>query len=124
MVPSDDAAVTITATNHLHGVDADTEISSVITSGSCYVLSYKSGYGVGFYLYETPNKLKDHKAYINLDSSGAAQAPRHLRFVFGSTTDIQDVQGEKVQGEKFLRDGVLYIQRGEHTYNAQGQMVK
>ncbi|MBO7456511.1 MAG: leucine-rich repeat protein, partial [Paludibacteraceae bacterium] len=47
MVPSDDAAVTITATNHLHGVDADTEISSVITSGSCYVLSYKSGYGVG-----------------------------------------------------------------------------
>ena len=124
MVPSDDAAVTVTATNHLHGVDADTEISSVITSGTCYVLSYKSGYGVGFYLYQSPNQLKAHKAYINLDGSGAAQAPRHLRFVFNSTTGIEDVQGEKVQGEKFLRDGVLYIQRGEHLYNAQGMKVQ
>lgn len=124
MVPSDETAVTITATNHLHGVDVDTDISSVITSGSCYVLSYKSGYGVGFYLYEAPNQLKAHKAYINLDGSGAAQAPRHLRFVFNSTTGIEDVQGEKVQGEKFLRDGVLYIQRGEQLYNAQGMRVE
>ncbi|MBQ4395661.1 MAG: leucine-rich repeat protein [Paludibacteraceae bacterium] len=124
MVPSDGTAVTITATNHLHGVDADTEISSVVTSGTCYVLSYKSGYGVGFYLYEAPNQLKAHKAYINLDDSGAAQAPRHLRFVFNSTTGIEDVQGEKVQGEKILRDGVLYIQRGEQLYNAQGMKVQ
>lgn len=125
MVPSDGTAVTITATNHLHGVDVDTEISSVVTSGSsCYVLSYKSGYGVGFYLYQSPNQLKAHKAYINLDGSGAAQAPRHLRFVFNSTTGIEDVQGEDVQGEKFLRDGVLYIQRGEHLYNAQGMKVQ
>ena len=124
MVPSDGTAVTITATNHLHGVDDDTEISSVVTSGSCYVLSYKSGYGVGFYLYQSPNQLKAHKAYINLDGSGAAQAPKHLRFVFNSTTGIEDVQGEKVQGEKHLRDGVLYIQRGEHLYNAQGMKVQ
>lgn len=124
MVPSDGTAVTITATNHLHGVDADTEISSVVTSGTCYVLSYKSGYGVGFYLYEAPNQLKAHKAYINLDGSGAAQAPRHLRFVFNSTTGIEDVQGKKVQGKKFLRDGVLYIQRGEQLYNAQGIRVE
>lgn len=124
MVPSDGTAVTITATNHLHGVDVDTDISSVVTSGSCYVLSYKSGYGVGFYLYQSPNQLKAHKAYINLDGSGAAQAPRHLRFVFNSTTGIEDVQGEDVQGEKFLRDGVLYIQRGEHLYNAQGMKVQ
>ena len=124
MVPSDGTAVTITATNHLHGVDVDTEISSVVTSGSCYVLSYKSGYGVGFYLYQSPNQLKAHKAYINLDGSGAAQAPKHLRFVFTSTTGIEDVQGEDVQGEKFLRDGVLYIQRGEHLYNAQGMKVQ
>lgn len=124
MVPSDGTAVTITATNHLHGVDVDTDISSVVTSGSCYVLSYKSGYGVGFYLYQSPNQLKAHKAYINLDGSGAAQAPKHLRFVFTSTTGIEDVQGEDVQGEKFLRDGVLYIQRGEQLYNAQGMKVQ
>ena len=37
---------------------------------------------------------------------------------------IEDVQGNNVQCTKILRDGVLYIIRGEKTYNAQGTLVK
>ena len=118
---TDAAAVPVTKTNHLHGVDVDTEIASVV-SGACYVLSGGSN-GVGFYLYESPNVLKAHKAYIDLDG-GAAQAPKHLRFVYDAAQGVENVQGDNVQSTKVVENGVLYIIKSGVKYNAQGQTVK
>ena len=48
--------------------------------------------------------------------------------VFRNTTDptggINDIQGDKVQSTKVIRDGILYIERNGKTYNAQGQIAK
>lgn len=69
------------------------------------------------------NKAK--KAYLELPASGASLAPR--RYVFGANqmpTDIENVQPSANSSQKFLRDGQLFIRRGEHTYNAQGKIVK
>ena len=121
LTESDDAPVAISVTNHLRGVDVDTEISSVVT-GTCYVLSGGSN-GVGFYLYEYPNQLKAHKAYIDLNGGGAAQAPKHLRFVFDSATAIENTDAD-VKAEKRIENGVLYIIKNGVKYNAQGQTVK
>lgn len=121
LTESDDAPVAISVTNHLRGVDVDTEISSAV-SGTCYVLSGGSN-GVGFYLYEYPNQLKAHKAYIDLNGGGAAQAPKHLRFVFDSATAIETTEAD-VKAEKRIENGVLYIIKNGVKYNAQGQTVK
>ena len=121
LTPSDDAPVAISATNHLHGVDVETTISDVVL-GTCYVLSGGSN-GVGFYLYQAPNVLKAHKAYIDLDGSGAAQAPKHLRFIFESAQGVENVHGEQTS-TKVVENGVLYIIKSGVKYNAQGQIVK
>jgi hypothetical protein len=118
--------VSFTATNNLHGVDADTDIASVV-SGTCYVLSGNSTDGVGFFVYKAPNQLQTHKAYIDLNGSGMAQAPKRMPFVFNgeqTATGIEDVQGNNVQSTKVIENGVLYIIRDGKTYNAMGQMVK
>ena len=39
-------------------------------------------------------------------------------------TDIQDVQGNNVQCTKVVRDGHIFILRGDKIYNAQGALVK
>jgi len=122
---SDAAAVSITATNNLHGVDADTEIASVV-SGTCYVLSGNSTDGVGFFVYKAPNQLQAHKAYIDLNGSGMAQAPRRMPFVFNgeqTATGVENVQGN-VQSTKVIENGVLYIIKNGVKYNAMGQEVK
>lgn len=121
LTESNDAPIAISVTNHLHGVDVDTEISSAV-SGTCYVLSGGSN-GVGFYTYQAPNLLKAHKAYIDLNGGGAAQAPKHLRFVFDSATAIETTEAD-VKAEKRIENGVLYIIKNGVKYNAQGQTVK
>ena len=122
---SNAAPVSFTATNNLHGVDADTDIASVV-SGTCYVLSGNSTDGVGFFVYKAPNQLQAHKAYIDLNGSGMAQAPKRMPFVFNgeqTATGVENVQGN-VQSTKVIENGVLYIIRDGKTYNAMGQMVK
>ena len=124
LTPGNGAPVTVTAANHLHGVDAETEIAAVV-NGTCYVLSGVNG--VGFYLYEEPNKLKAHKAYIDLAGNGMAQAPRKLRFVFNqeqTATGLEDIQGDDLQSTKVLRNGQLYIMYNGTFYNVLGQEVK
>lgn len=69
------------------------------------------------------NKAK--KAYLELPASGASLAPR--RYVFGANqmpTDIENVQPSANSSQKMLLNGQLFIRRGEHTYNAQGKIVK
>lgn len=69
------------------------------------------------------NKAK--KAYLELPASGASLAPR--RYVFGANqmpTDIENVQPSANSSRKMFLNGQLFIRRGEHTYNAQGKIVK
>ena len=42
------------------------------------------------------------------------------------TTDVEEVKGEslKVKGEKFMKDGKLYIRVGETVYDMMGQIMK
>ena len=37
---------------------------------------------------------------------------------------VESVQSDKVQSTKVLRDGQLFIQRGENTYTIQGQIIQ
>ena len=42
----------------------------------------------------------------------------------GEPQGIEDVQGNNVQCTKIVRDGKIFILRGEKVYNAQGALVK
>ena len=119
MTPSEETPVTV-GENDLQGVDAATAAPS-----NCYVLSGPNSTNglteVGFYTFS--GTLGAHKAYLVVP--GSSPAPKHLRFVFDATVDIETVTGNPSPvTEKILRDGVLYIQRGEQLYNAQGVRVE
>ena len=110
--------------NALRGTDVNMEVPSE----HCYVLSGADGF-VGFYPLSAPYTLSAHKAYIDLDNlpGGPSSAPRRLRFVFSeeqSATGMENVQNEETKAQKVMIDGVMYIIRGEHMYDAQGQIVK
>ncbi len=110
--------------NALRGTDVNMEVPSE----HCYVLSGADGF-VGFYPLSAPYTLSAHKAFIDLDNlpGGANNAPRRLRFVFSeeqTTTGMENVQNEETKAQKVMIDGVMYIIRGEHMYDAQGQIVK
>ena len=110
--------------NALRGTDVNMEVPSE----HCYVLSGADGF-VGFYPLSAPYTLSAHKAYINLDNlpGGTNNAPRRLRFVFSeeqTATGMENVQNEETKAQKVMIDGVMYIIRGEHMYDAQGQIVK
>jgi hypothetical protein len=122
LTPTDDAAVTITAPNILHGTDTEMDAPA-----NCYVLSgHSTDYsvtGVGFY--EFSGMIPAHKAYATI-SGGAAYAPKKLRFVFNNeqqTTGI-DNAADGIMSEKRIENGQLVIIKNGVRYNAQGQVVK
>ena len=105
-------------------MDDITAVTSIdgLTRDNCYVLSGQEG--VGFYLINSDN-LKAHKAYVKYVSTpGQGNAPRRMRFVYNTPTDITNVQGDKVQSTKVLENGQLIIIKNGVRYNAQGQVVK
>ena len=122
LTPTDAAAVTISATNDLHGVDFETAAPA-----NCYVLSGHSTdnsvTGIGFY--EFTGTIPAHKAYLTV-SGGAAYAPKKLRFVFNNeqlATGI-DNAADGIMCEKRIENGQLYLMYKGTKYNVQGQMVK
>lgn len=122
LTPTDDAAVTVSAENALHGVDEATDAPA-----NCYVLSGKSAdnsvTGVGFYQFT--GTLAAHKAYITV-SGGVAYAPRKLRFVFNGEQQATGVDNaaDGIMSEKRIENGQLVIIKNGVRYNAQGQIVK
>ena len=79
----------------------------------------------------TNNPLKPFRAYFYIDlNSGSSNAP--LRFGMPARigrpaqmpTGVESIQPSAVSSQKVMIDGVLYIIRGEHMYDAQGQIVK
>ena len=123
LIPSDEAGIDMSGiANSLQGVDAETEIASAVT-GTCYVLSGTNEDGVGFFLYQAPNQLKAHKAFVD-KPGGLSSAPKRLRFVFNATTGVESIQNSAISSQKVLRDGQLIIIRNGVEYNAAGQMIK
>ena len=122
LTPTDAAAVTISATNDLHGVDFATAAPA-----NCYVLSGHSTdnsvTGVGFY--EFTGTIPAHKAYLTV-SGGAAYAPKKLRFIFNEEQQATGMENaaEALKSEKRIENGQLIIIKNGVRYNAQGQVVK
>jgi len=116
LTPSDAAPVTFTVDNSLEGTD-----DAIATPANCYVLGGTDGV-VGFYPYGAPN-LNPHKAYVIYAPNSQNNAPKHLRFVFNSTTGVESVQGN-VQSTKVLRNGQLIIIRNGVEYSVDGKIVK
>jgi len=121
LIPTDAAAVTVSASNDLLGTDM-----TKAAPDNCYVLSSKSAdetvTGVGFYLFS--GELAAHKAYIVIGAG--AGAPKRLRFVFDeeqSTTAISNANTDTKAGKR-IENGQLIIIRGGQKYNANGQMLK
>ena len=109
--------------NSLLGTDAATLVSSVVSSGICYVLSGTDTEGVGFFTYAADKTLKAHKAYVVL--GGGAGAPKRLRFVFDAATGVEQITNDQSPiTNKVIRDGQLIIIRNGVEYNANGQIVK
>ena len=80
----------------------------------------------------TNNPLKPFRAYftVNVDAGQAAGMPMrrgmpaHIGQPAQMPTGVESIQPSAVSSQKVMIDGVLYIIRGEHMYDAQGQMVK
>ena len=113
-----------------HGIYAPMDGSQLhgITNG--YVL------GGDRYLYttssladtQTMNALRGYFV-LNFPTGGGANGAPRARVVFNShetetTTDVSHVQDDNVPCTKVIRDGQLLIMKGNHTYNAQGQLIK
>ena len=116
LTPSDATAVSVDA-NDLQGTDAAISNPSY---GHTYVLSAADG-EVGFYKLSSGATIPAHKAYITI--TGSLDAPRRLRFVFDSTTGVEQTN-DAVKCVKYMENGVLVIEKNGTRYNAQGQMIK
>ncbi len=131
--------------NDLNGVHAATAIknlSGYTSDASIYVLSNKTTdetfTGIGFYkLASSVTTMPANKAYVMVTSTTSSAPIRRLPFDFSAVeeteetedqnvaTDIDQISNEQLQmSNKLLIDGHLYIIRGAHMYNAQGQLVK
>lgn len=94
--------------------------------GTIYVLSSKKlaedvVETMAFYKY-TGSDIPANKAYIELP----AGAPAPARIVWNQhvPTDIENSLDSVESAEKFIRDGQIYIRKGEHIYNGQGMLVR
>ena len=57
-------------------------------------------------------------------NSGHDYVMPYIPFTISNTTAISDVQNDHAQCAKVIRDGQLFIQQGDKTYNAQGARMK
>jgi hypothetical protein len=129
-VPGD--APAYTGQNDLRGTDVNLAVSSLgADADKVYVLNKEATLGgnrqvgMGMYKY-TGSTLGAHKAYLIYDApAGPNSAP--ARFVFkheNQATGVENVQSDKVQCTKVIRDGQLIIVKDGKEYNAQGLIIK
>ena len=87
-------------------------------------------YNNDLWFVDSEAKIKSYRAFVdwsNVGTPSANPAPgrtRHLIGVHNIPTAIDAVQGDKVQGVKFIENGQLFIIKNGVKYNAQGIIVK
>lgn len=137
LIKSEGSAPEYTGQNDLRGTDVNLAVSSLPAADQdkVYVLNREAKIGgtrqvgMGMYKY-TGTTLGAHKAYLIYDgpgsgSSGQQNAP--ARFLFkheNQATGVENVQSDKVQCTKVIRDGQLIIIKDGKEYNAQGLIIK
>ncbi|MBQ1859321.1 MAG: leucine-rich repeat protein [Paludibacteraceae bacterium] len=132
LIPTGNTEPLYTGPNDLIGTDVTIPRTSVGNNGeNVYVLGKQAQMneelhmGMGLYKYTGAN-LGAHKAYMIYDApSGPNSAP--IRFLFkqeDQATGVENVQSDKVQCTKVIRDGQLIIIKDGKEYNAQGQTIK
>ena len=132
LIPMGNDAPLYDGRNELVGTDENLEVSTLGTnSDKVYVLNTQATIGgdlhvgMGMYKY-TGSTLGAHKAYLIYDApAGPNTAP--ARFVFkheNQATGVENVQSDKVQCTKVIRDGQLIIIKDGKEYNAQGLIIK
>ena len=132
LIPMGNDAPLYDGRNELVGTDENLEVSTLGTnSDKVYVLNTQATIGtdlkvgMGMYKY-TGTTLGAHKAYLIYDApAGSNSAP--ARFVFkheNQATGVENVQSDKVQCTKVIRDGQLIIIKDGKEYNAQGQKLR
>ena len=96
--------------------DNDIKPSSAWTGAADNIYCLK---GDALYQY-TGTEMPANKAYIQI---GGSSAPQRIRMVINGAQGIEDVEAT-VKAEKFVENGQIFIRRGEHVYDLQGQIVK
>ena len=77
---------------------------------SGYTLAYRgTNYGVYYQMTTMRGNKDDNRQPIVVDED---------------TQDVETVKGEGVKGDKFIKDGQLYIRCGEQVYDVMGRIVK
>jgi len=120
-----DAAGNFTG-NCLVGCVTRTDISSVLENNDVFCLRRSDLYEMtGFFLY-TGQYIPAGKAYLKLSKEGAAPAPaRRIRLVVDAENTATAIDAASaVSVTKFVRDGQLFIRRGDAVYTVQGTRVK
>ena len=90
----------------------------MLYGNNCVVLFYKT-FNSG-YSYTRIGALDDPSGLSDALGNGNVS----VRFEKGETTDLGEVQRDKVPSTKVLRDGQLYIRYNGSMYNVQGVKVK
>lgn len=136
LIKSEGSAPAYTGQNDLRGTDVNLAVSSLPAADQdkVYVLGKEAWIGgsrqVGMGLYKyTGTTLGAHKAYLiyNGTGSGSSQQNAPARFTFkheNQATGVENVQSDKVQCTKVIRDGQLIIIKDGKEYNAQGLIIK
>ena len=137
LIKSEGSAPAYTGQNDLRGTDVNLAVSSLPAADQdkVYVLGKEAWIGgnrqvgMGMYKY-TGSTLGAHKAYLIYNGAGSGSSNQQnapARFVFkheDQATDVENVQGDKAQCTKILRDGQLIIIKDGKEFNAQGLIIK
>lgn len=98
------------------------------SAGSEYnYLLQNGGDGVAFYqVTDATCSIAPYRAYLSCsyNSMAGAGAPMRIRFKEDTATGVESDQQAAISVQKVLRDGQLYILRGNTMYTIQGQTVK
>ena len=120
-----DVKLSIDATSGKFAPQPDTEWAQVVV-GTIFTYPYKEGMTVNV------NNYKSKVTYYIADAEGKVTCVENDYYSFIEVTypaavdptDIENVQTNHVQAIKFLRDGMLLIEKNGKFYNALGAEVK
>lgn len=136
LIAMDPEASPYTGTNDLIGsdvafprADLGADADKVYVLGKSATIGTDCLIGMGLYRY-TGTTLGAHKAYLIYDGAGSGSSNQQnapARFLFkheNEATGVENVQSDKVQCTKVIRDGQLIIIKDGKEYNAQGLIIK